>query len=294
MRTSIVLIPARREGSETATKSGDNTRATTDNQHFTCRSQSPASDSSAPRTHVGQPSPVRAARPPHPTAARRQFSPARTKPPTMAQPRPTSLLPLCKSIAHSGRPIPLQAWRSPLPLQIAHPLPVSLSCESVTYLRLKPFCISVTSALAPPLQIRRPCKPRHRTPPTPGLADLAANGGQRFLQMVSKVRFRAEAVLGGATGDENDPKRPLKHRNNQLIFFFVEGVLQCATAHGPTGTRSGAWYAARISLAERRPALRGQQHSGSRPLAEERSAAAGPAPLARKARQLFRGGKLHG
>jgi hypothetical protein len=49
MRTLIVLIPARREGSETATKSGDNTRATTDNQHFTCRSQSPAPDSSAAR-----------------------------------------------------------------------------------------------------------------------------------------------------------------------------------------------------------------------------------------------------
>jgi hypothetical protein len=66
MRTLIVLIPARREGSETATRSGDNTRATTDNQHFTCRSQSPAPDSSAPRpqdsgqlTQVDNPAPYK-------------------------------------------------------------------------------------------------------------------------------------------------------------------------------------------------------------------------------------------
>ena len=52
-------------------------------------------------------------------------------------------------------------------------------------------------------------------------------------------------------------------------------------APAAAGTRSGARHAARISLAERRSALRGRQHPGSRPLAEERSAAAGPAPLAR-------------
>ena len=62
--------------------------------------------------------------------------------------RPPPAAAACKSAARC----------SLLPLQIARPLPVSLPCQSVTYPRLKPFCISVTCALAPPLQIHRPRK----------------------------------------------------------------------------------------------------------------------------------------
>ena len=100
MRTLIVLIPARREGSETATKSGDNTRATTDNQHFTCRSQSPAPDSSAARPQYTAKTNSQAAGPP--PAAQPPTPKSNTK--TTAQPRPAAQRSICKPYPHSPPP----------------------------------------------------------------------------------------------------------------------------------------------------------------------------------------------
>jgi hypothetical protein len=107
MRTLIVLIPARREGSETATRSGDNTRATMDNQHFTCRSQSPAPDSSAARPQdTGKTETPRTASP-IPNYAPTPTGSSITTTRKSAQPPPTSPLPFCKSVARRSSDLPL-------------------------------------------------------------------------------------------------------------------------------------------------------------------------------------------
>lgn len=159
MRTLIVLIPARREGSETATRSGDNTRATTDNQHFTCRSQSPAPDSSAPRPQdTGEPNPLKsytsATQPtvilPHPERAPSprkneprdptpsdRIPPSRTthqpptgplnnQPPNHRATPPRRPIPLCKSIAYHTR-----NHRCESVTRAGHKLP----CKSIARLR---------------------------------------------------------------------------------------------------------------------------------------------------------------
>ena len=117
MRTLIVLIPARREGSETATKSGDNTRATTDNQHFTCRSQSPAPDSSAPRPAGTGNSATPSNRIPHPELRTNPHRPLNNHHPKERSTTPRVPLPFCKSAAHLRPP-------SSLTLQIRRPSPL--------------------------------------------------------------------------------------------------------------------------------------------------------------------------
>ena len=85
---------------------------------------------------------------------------------TSTRPVINNQTPYSGSTTGQTTPPTLQIYRPAperLTLQTRRPITSHPLCKSVTYLRLKPLCISVTRALAPVLEIHRPSPCAHGT-----------------------------------------------------------------------------------------------------------------------------------